>query len=190
MASFCTGTAQLFARLNRNPRYTFWPIEVVTDEIRLHARPRMVSITQALAIDLTGQACCDRIGETLFGGLGSQPEFMRAAARAPAGKPILCLYATDKSGTSSVRLVASACLFGEVTTQLAEVGYLVDPEWQGGGLGRELQTLLIAKARGLGFRGLRSSVAHNAKMIRLAESSGLKISTERDRETCEILMTW
>jgi len=45
----------------------------------------------------------------------------------------------------SERLVASACLFGEVTTQLAEVGYLVDPEWQGGGLGRELQTLLIAK---------------------------------------------
>lgn len=347
MASFCTGTAQLFARLNRNPRYTFWPIEVVTDETRLHARPRMVSITQALAIDLTGQACCDRIGETLFGGLGSQPEFMRAAARAPAGKPILCLYATDKSGTSSVRtalgageavaiprsnvhfvvtefgiaylhgksieeralalievahpdhrpwlldqaraqglvavsygkvnrdayevehelrvrskggapvtlrparlsdvpslqrlfhrcssediylrffrylrslsveeavrlctgsqgldvvfvavvgereserLVASACLFGEVTTQLAEVGYLVDPEWQGGGLGRELQTLLIAKVRGLGFRGLRAQVfAHNAKMIRLAESSGLKISIERDRETCEILMTW
>jgi len=347
MASFCTGTAQLFRRLNRNPRYTFWPIEVVTDETRLRARPRMVSITQALAIDLTGQACCDRIGETLFGGLGSQPEFMRATARAPAGKPILCLYATDKSGASSVRpalgageavaiprsdvhfvvtefgiaylhgksieeralalievahpdhrpwlldqareqglvavsyrrvnrdayelghehrvrskggapvtlrparlsdvpslqrlfhrcssediylrffrylrslsveeavrlctgsqgldavfvavvgereserLVASACLFGEATTQLAEVGYLVDPEWQGGGLGRELQILLIAKARGLGFRGLRAQVfAHNAKMIQLAKSSGLKISVERDRETCEILMTW
>ncbi len=59
MASFCTGTAQFFARLNQNPRYTFWPIEVVTDETRLHAWPRMVSITQALAIDLTGQACCD-----------------------------------------------------------------------------------------------------------------------------------
>lgn len=91
----------------------------------------------------------------------------------------------------SERLVASACLFGEVTTQLAEVGYLVDPEWQGGCLNRELQTLLLAKARGLGFRGLRAQVfAHNAKMIRLAESSGLKISMERDRETCEILMTW
>ena len=347
MASFCTGTAQLFGRLNRNPRYTFWPIEVVTDEARLRARPRMVSITQALAIDLTGQACCDRIGETLFGGLGSQPEYMRAAARAPAGKPILCLYTTDNSGTSTVRpalgageavtiprsdvhfvvsefgiaylhgksieeralalievahpdhrpwlldeaqtqgliaagysklnrdaygvederrvrskggvpvtlrparlsdvpslqrlfhhcsrediylrffrylrslsveeavrlctgsqgldavfvavvgereserLVASACFFGEATTRLAEVGYLVDPEWQGGGLGRELQTLLIAKARALGFRGLSAQVfAHNAKMLRLVKSSGLQISLERDRETYEILMTW
>ncbi len=28
---------------------------------------------------------------------------MRADARAPAGKPILCLYATDNSGTSIVR---------------------------------------------------------------------------------------
>ncbi|MGH8588375.1 MAG: GNAT family N-acetyltransferase [Gammaproteobacteria bacterium] len=347
MASFCTGTAQLFARLNRNPRYTFWPIEVVTDEARLRARPRMVSITQALAIDLTGQACCDRISETLFGGLGSQPEYMQAAARAPGGKPILCLYATDNSGTSNVhpalgageavtiprsdvhfvvtefgiaylhgksieeralalievahpdhrpwlldeartqgliaagysklnrdaygvederrvrskggapvtlrparlsdvpslqrlvhhcsredlylrffrylrslsieeavrlctgsqgldavfvavvgereseRLIASACFFGEATTRLAEVGYLVDPEWQRGGLGRELQTLLIAKARALGFRGLRAQVfAHNTKMLRLAKSSGLQISLERDREAYEILMTW
>jgi acyl-CoA hydrolase/RimJ/RimL family protein N-acetyltransferase len=347
MASFCTGTAQLFARLNRNPRYTFWPIEVVTDEARLRARPRMVSITQALAIDLTGQACCDRIGETLFGGLGSQPEYMQAAARAPAGKPILCLYTTDSSGTSNVRpalgageavtiprsdvhfvvtefgiaylhgksieeralalieiahpdhrpwlleeaqtqgliaagysklnldaygvederrvrskdgavvmlrparlsdvpslqrlfhhcskediylrffrylrslsveeavrlctgsqgldavfvavvgereserLVASACFIGEATTRLAEVGYLVDPEWQGGGLGRELQNLLIAKARALGFRGLSAQVfAHNARMLRLAKSSGLQISLERDHEAYEILMTW
>ncbi|MCI0433097.1 MAG: hypothetical protein L0271_05525, partial [Gemmatimonadetes bacterium] len=48
MASFCTGTAQLFARLNRNPRYTFWPIEVVNvfdrrvDRTRrLQRRPRV-----------------------------------------------------------------------------------------------------------------------------------------------------
>ncbi|MGQ0592192.1 MAG: GNAT family N-acetyltransferase, partial [Gammaproteobacteria bacterium] len=60
-----------------------------------------------------------------------------------------------------------------------------------GGLGRELQTLLIAKARALGFRGLRAQVfAHNAKMLRLAKSSGLQISLERDREAYEIVMTW
>ncbi|MGH8578354.1 MAG: acetyl-CoA hydrolase/transferase family protein, partial [Gammaproteobacteria bacterium] len=123
MASFCTGTAQLFARLNRNPRYTFWPIEVVTDEARLRARPRMVSITQALAIDLTGQACCDRISETLFGGLGSQPEYMQAAARAPGGKPILCLYATDNSGTSNVHPALGA---GEaVTIPRSDVHFVV-----------------------------------------------------------------
>jgi acyl-CoA hydrolase/RimJ/RimL family protein N-acetyltransferase len=347
MASFCTGTATLFERLRDDSRYTFWPIEHVTDRERLAKRSRMVSITQALAIDLTGQACCDRIGDTLFGGLGSQPEFMRAASRSAAGKPILCLYATDEEGRSNLcsalrageavaiprsdvhyvvtewgiaslhgksieqralslveiahpehrpmlleqarcsglisrgyrlssgdayrvedertvatksgtpallrparladvpelqrlfhrftsediylrffrylrslsveeavrlcagdqaldaffvavagdrefgRIVASAQYFGEPTSRLAEVGYLVDPEWQGTGLGTHLQRLLIDRARAMGFRGLVAQVlAKNANMIQLAKSSGLNVSIERDVDTCEIILTW
>ena len=101
-----------------------------------------------------------------------------------------CSSPSSGSGSPSASSQAHACSVRR-QRRLAEVGYLVDPDWQGGGLGRELQTLLIAKARALGFRALRAQVfGHNAKMIRLAESSGLKISMERDRETCEILMTW
>lgn len=347
MASFCTGSRALFERIGRDDRYTLWPIEAVTDEARLRGRERLVSVTQALAIDLTGQACCDRVGETLFGGLGSQPEFMRAAAAAPRGKPILCLYSTDASGASNVRaalapgeavaiprsdvhfvvtewgiaavygksleeralaiievahpdhraalldeakasgliprghrktshgayriederevttrkgaavllrparladvpemqrlfhrfssedvylrffrtlralsleeavrlcigdqaldamfvatvgepgaerIVASAQYFGDPTTRLAEVGYLVDPDWQGSGLGRVLQQRLIDKARAMGFRGLSAQIlADNRRMIQLARSSGLEVEIERDGDTCEVVMTF
>ena len=346
MASFATGSAELFARLDRNPRYTFWPVEVVTDEARVRARPRMVSITQAFAIDITGQACCDRYGPELFGGLGSQPEFMRAAARAPAGKPIICLYATDESGASNIRatlgandavtiaranvhfvvtefgiaslatksleeralalievadprhrawlleeartqglvarayrayntdaygvederafetprgvvtlrparladvpglqrlfhhcaadeiylrffrylrslsidealrlctgnhaidaafvavvgdreaeqVIGSACLFGEPTARTAEVGYLVDREWQGMGLGKALQSLLVAKAKAMRLRGLTAQVfTVNGRMLGLARASGLEIAIEKDGDTAELFMTW
>ena len=346
MASFCTGSRALFERVGCDPRYTFWPIETVTDEARLREREQFVSVTQSLAIDLTGQACCDRVGATLFGGLGSQPEYMRAAAAARRGKPILCLYSTDASGKSNVllalqpgeavaiprsdvhfvvtewgiaalhgkpieeralavievahpdhrpalleaarasglighgyrkanpgayrvedervvetrkgatvllrparladvpamqrlfhrfptdeiylrffrylrslsleeavrlcigdealdamfvatvgdreseRIVASAQYFGDPTTKLAEVGYLVDPEWQGSGLGRILQKLLIDKARSMGFRGLSAQIlADNRRMIQLARASGLPIEMERDGDTCELVMT-
>ncbi len=345
MASFCTGSRALLERVGADARFTFWPIETVADEVRLRGRERMVSITQALAIDLTGQACCDRAGEVVFGGLGSQPEFMRAAAGAPRGKPILCLYSTDASGASNVRaalapgeavaiprsdvhfvvtewgiaslygksiesrvlaivevahpdhrkalleeakatgliprghraasaghyrvederevltrkgdavllrpatladvpemqrlfhrfpsqdvylrffrylrslsldeavrlcigdqaldamyvatvgereaerIIASAQYFGDPTTRLAEVGYLVDPDWQGSGLGRILQQLLIDKARAMGFRGLSAQIlADNRRMLQLARSAGLEVEMERDGETCDLVM--
>ena len=126
MASFCTGTASFFDRLRDDPRYTFWPIEHVTDPVRLAGRSRLVSITQALTIDLTGQACCDRIGETLFGGLGSQPEFMRAASRAVGGKPILCLYATDDTGGSTL---SSALRAGDAVAIPRSDVHFVVTEW-------------------------------------------------------------
>ena len=347
MASWCSGTEAAFSRMHGNPRYSFWPIDVVTDPVRVRSRPHMVAITQALTIDVTGQACCDRQGDVLFGGLSSQPEFMRGAAEARAGKPIICLYATDLAGESNIRVnlapgdavtiartnvhfvvtefgiasmqgksneervlamveiadprhramlldecrakglvaqgynrcnvgayrvedervvamrtgaavtlrparladapslrrlfhhfaaediyrryfrylqslsidealrlctthrsgdaafiavvgerdaeqvVASACLFGEPASGLAEVGYLVDPLWQGRGLGRQLQALLIDKARAMGFRGLTAQmVASNSRMRALAAGCGLALNVDRDGETCEVTMTW
>jgi RimJ/RimL family protein N-acetyltransferase len=69
------------------------------------------------------------------------------------------------------------------------VGYLVDPDWQGSGLGRILQQLLIDKARAMGFRGLSAQIlADNRRMIGLAKSCGLEVEMERDGETCDLVM--
>ena len=347
MASYLTGTHRHHSLLNANERYTFWPIAVVTDPIRLASRRALVSITQALAIDLTGEACCETIGPVAFGGLASQPEFMRAAARSADGRSIVCLYACAEDGTSAIRaalepgesvsvtrsdvhfvvtecgiaylhgksiaeralalieiahpdhrhallekaralalidpayltanvgtyrvedeqqlllrdgrralirpsrlddvpalqrlfhhfsrddiylrffrqmraltiqeavrlcasehsldslyvvstgereaeiLVASGCFFGDPARGLAEVGYLVDPDWQGTGLGRALQAALIKRAQALGFRGLSAQIlADNGKMLALARSSGLEVRMHRDGDTCDMEMLW
>jgi RimJ/RimL family protein N-acetyltransferase len=61
----------------------------------------MVSITQAFAIDLTGQVCADQFRGELYGGVSSQPDFLRGAAESEGGKPIVCLASTTDDGCES-----------------------------------------------------------------------------------------
>jgi RimJ/RimL family protein N-acetyltransferase len=344
-ACFYSGGAAFLAQLADDPRFVAEPVESIADESALAATPRMTSLTQAFAVDLSGQACCESYGEVLLGGLACQPEFMRGAVRADGGKAVLCLYAKDPDGRSAIRaqlaagepatlaradvhfvvteygiahlhgkslqdralelielaapefrdellaqardhglvargfrrtnrdayaveeerthaardgrharirparlhdvpalqrlihrvpqeevylrffrtlrslsieeavrlcaaapgldavyvavegppeaeeVIANACLFAEPSTGFGEVGYLVDPRWQGAGLGKALQQVLIDKGRAMGLRGLSAQIlADNARMLRLARASGLRIELEREGETCELVM--
>jgi N-acetylglutamate synthase-like GNAT family acetyltransferase len=61
----------------------------------------MVSVTQAFAVDLTGQICADQFEGEFYSGVSTQPDFMRGAARSPGGKPIICLASTTDDGKTS-----------------------------------------------------------------------------------------
>src|SRR5262245_65499570 len=63
----------------------------------------MVSITQAFAIDLTGQVCVDQFEGEFYGGVSTQVGFLRGAARSPGGKPIICLSSTTDNGESRIK---------------------------------------------------------------------------------------
>jgi acyl-CoA hydrolase len=69
---------------------------------------RMVSITQAFAIDLTGQVCVDQFEGEFYGGVSTQVGFIRGAARSPGGKPIICLASTKDDGTSRIKPLLEA----------------------------------------------------------------------------------
>ena len=49
-------------------------------------------------MDLTGQVCADSIGTAIYSGFGGQLDFIRGAARARGGKPIIALPATARGG--------------------------------------------------------------------------------------------
>ncbi len=107
VTSFAMGSRRLYDLVDGNPLFSFQPIEVVAAPQTVAAQHRMVSITQAFAIDLSGQVCADRLGGRTYGGLAAQAEFMRGASRSVGGKPIICLASTtDDSGTpaSNIRL--------------------------------------------------------------------------------------
>lgn len=94
-ASFAMGSQRLYRLLHDNPRFQLQPIDLLCAPARLAALPRLVSVTQAFAVDLGGQVCAEALHGQAYGGLAVQTEFLRAAAQSPGGKAIVCLAATE-----------------------------------------------------------------------------------------------
>lgn len=101
VTSFAMGTRRLYDLVDGNPLFSFQRIDAVCNPSTLAAQHRMVSVTQAFAIDLTGQACVDQEHGEFYGGLAAQPEFLRGAARSEGGKAIICLASTEGRGGAS-----------------------------------------------------------------------------------------
>lgn len=102
IASYCLGTRRLYDFVDDNPGLLFLPIDQVCNPEEVARQSRMVSITQAFAIDLTGQVCVDQFEGEFYGGVSTQVGFIRGAARSPGGKPIICLASTKDDGTSRI----------------------------------------------------------------------------------------
>lgn len=346
VASYCVGSERLYRLIDDNPLFHFLPIEAVCDPALIAANYKMVSITQAFAIDLTGQTCIDQFEGKFYGGVSTQPDFIRGASRSPGGKPIICIASTtDDDETSRIRpllsdgdgvgiprsdvhyviteygiaylfgisiqdralalveiahpkfrpwlldeakrlgyltsqqrlaslghyqideersitlkdarkvlirparaidirpmrglfhrmtsdevytrffsrlkslsfedaqnlcnvdhdrdvafvavtgprenekLVGGSCYFLNPATGIAEVAFMVDPDWQGNGLGGALQTRMTEHAMARGLRGFVAEIlANNEKMVRLAKSASENISIERDAEVIHVTM--
>jgi acyl-CoA hydrolase/GNAT superfamily N-acetyltransferase len=108
VASYCLGTRRLYDFVDDNPHLAFLPIEEVCDPHEVAANPRVVSITQAFALDLTGQVCVDQFEGEFYGGVSTQAAFIRGAARSPGGKPIVCLASTTEEGESRIKPLLEA----------------------------------------------------------------------------------
>ncbi|MBI3524185.1 MAG: GNAT family N-acetyltransferase [Betaproteobacteria bacterium] len=124
VTSFAMGSRRLYDLIDRNPLFSFQPIEVVADINTIAAQHKMVSVTQAFAVDLTGQVCADQVNGDFYSGLAAQGEFLRGASRSEGGKPIICLASTEDDGeTSRIRAVLRP---GEgVTVARSDVHYVV-----------------------------------------------------------------
>jgi len=124
VTSYCLGTRKLYDSIHHNPMFEFRPIEYVCDPAVVASNHRMVSVTQAFAIDLSGQVCIDQLEGEFYGGVSTQPDFLRGAARSRGGKPIICLRSTSEDGSHS--LIRPQLLQGEgVGVPRADVHYMI-----------------------------------------------------------------
>ena len=124
VASYCLGTRRLYNVIDRNPMFSFHPIEYVSDIHLISQQRRMVSVTQAFAVDLTGQICADQFQGQFYSGVSTQPEFIRGTASAPGGKPIICLPSTTEDAQTS--RIRPLLLAGEgVTIARSDVHYVI-----------------------------------------------------------------
>jgi 4-hydroxybutyrate CoA-transferase len=103
VASFVVGTRRLFDFIDDNPMVELRPTNYTNNTIIIRQFTHMVAINSAIQVDLTGQVCAESIGTQLYSGVGGQMDFMRGAALAPHGRPIIALPATVKLPAASAR---------------------------------------------------------------------------------------
>ncbi|HEU4543810.1 MAG TPA: GNAT family N-acetyltransferase [Jiangellaceae bacterium] len=105
VASLALGTRRLYEFIDDNPDVVLRAIDEVGDPEIVAAQRRMVSITQAFSIDLTGQVCAEARAGRPYGGVGTQVDFHRGAVRSRGGQAIVCLEAKAPDGSSAIRPV-------------------------------------------------------------------------------------
>lgn len=124
IATFSLGSRRLYEYLDNNPLFEFHPSDYTNDPFVIAQNENMVAVNSALEVDLTGQVCADSIGTRIYSGFGGQVDFIRGAARAKGGKPIIALPATAQGGRVS-RIVPMLKPGAGVVTTRADVHYVV-----------------------------------------------------------------
>jgi acyl-CoA hydrolase/RimJ/RimL family protein N-acetyltransferase len=200
VTSYCMGTRRLYDFIDRNPLFSFQPISYVCNPSVIAAHDRFVSVTQAFAVDLTGQVCSDQFQGEFYGGVSTQPDFLRAAAASHGGKPIICLPSTTADG--KISRIRPLLLEGEgATISRSDVHYVVTEYGSAYLFGKSIQeralTLveiahpsfrqwLLEEAKRLGYvrpdQGLRTKRAYPVEEEREAVlKDGRKVSIRPSR---------
>jgi acyl-CoA hydrolase/GNAT superfamily N-acetyltransferase len=127
LTSFALGTKNLYDFVNNNPYIEFFPSDYVCNPNYISMNKKMVSINQALQIDLTGQVNTSTKGYNFYSGIGDTVDFMRGAAFSKGGKPIIVLPSIRKNKNEST-IVPHLDEGAGVIFSRADVHYVVT-EW-------------------------------------------------------------
>jgi len=128
VVAFLMGTSKLYEFVNDNPMVEMRSVDFTNDTHVIRSFQNMVAINSAIEVDLSGQVVADSIGYRMYSGIGGQMDFMRGAALAPGGRPIIALPSTAGADGSLSRIVASVKEGAGVVTTRAHVQTVVT-EW-------------------------------------------------------------
>ncbi|MDP2327702.1 MAG: acetyl-CoA hydrolase/transferase C-terminal domain-containing protein [Dehalococcoidia bacterium] len=124
VSSFVMGTRRLYDFVDGNPGVAMFSSAYTNDTRVIAQHEEMVAVNSAIEVDLTGQVCADSIGPRFWSGIGGQLDFIRGAARAPRGRPIIALPSSALGGTRS-RIVSQLAAGAGVVTTRGDVYFVV-----------------------------------------------------------------
>lgn len=101
VASFIVGSQKLMDFINDNPMVELRPSDYTNNSAVIRQFEHMVAINSAIEVDLTGQVCAESFGPRLYSGVGGQMDFLRGAALASNGRPIIALPSTARVPVAS-----------------------------------------------------------------------------------------
>jgi RimJ/RimL family protein N-acetyltransferase len=124
ITSFCFGSRELYDYIDNNPHIEFHSTDYVNNPAVIARNNKMISITSATQVDLTGQIVSDSVGGKFYSGIGGQVDFIRGAGMSRGGRPIIALPSTAQNGTLS-RIVSDVSQGAGVVATRGDVHYVV-----------------------------------------------------------------
>jgi acyl-CoA hydrolase len=128
VAAFMMGTRKLYEFVHDNPMVEMRAVDYTNDTHVIRSFENMTAINSAIEVDLTGQVVADSIGYRMYSGVGGQMDFMRGAALAPGGRPIIALPSTAGGDGAMTRIVPALKEGAGVVTTRGHVQTVVT-EW-------------------------------------------------------------
>ncbi len=124
IASFCYGSQELYDFVDNNPHVEFHASDYVNNPSTIAQNNKMISITSAIQVDLTGQIVSDSVAGQFYSGIGGQVDFIRGAGMSQGGRPIIAMPSTAQNGTIS-RIVSDLSQGSGVVATRGDVHYVV-----------------------------------------------------------------
>ncbi|ABZ84075.1 4-hydroxybutyrate coenzyme a transferase, putative [Heliomicrobium modesticaldum Ice1] len=125
--TFALGTKRLYDFLDENPFVASYPVDYTNATEVAGSIDNLVTINNAVEVDLFGQVCAESSGTRQISGTGGQLDFVIAAYRSKGGRSFICLSSTyrDKAGNIKSRILPTITPGGIITDTRATTMYVV-----------------------------------------------------------------
>ena len=124
--TFALGSHRLYEFLDQNPGVASYPVDYVNYPHMIAANDKVVSINNALEVDLFSQVAAESSGPRHISGTGGQVDFVEGAYMSKGGKSFIALSSTytDKEGNLQSRISPTLSPGTIVTTTRSTVMYI------------------------------------------------------------------
>jgi butyryl-CoA:acetate CoA-transferase len=128
--TFALGTNILYEFINDNPGCATYPVNYTNLPENAARNENLVTINNAIEVDLYGQICSESSGFRQITGTGGQFDFMLAGFKSRGGKSIICLPSSykDKDGKTKSRIVPYLPP-GGIVTSTRSMAHLIVTEY-------------------------------------------------------------
>lgn len=127
LATFCVGNKELWDFVDKNEDFLFTEVAYNNDPYVIAQNDNLVSVNNALMLDVTGQVAAESIREKQYSGTGGQNNFVQGALMSKGGKSIIALNSTfkDSEGKIKSRIVPFLPPGTIVSTSRNDIQYVV-----------------------------------------------------------------
>lgn len=127
VAGFALGNQELYDFCHNNKQTYFGPFDFVNNVEKISRNDNMISINNAMNVDLFGQVNAQSVGYKHFSGTGGQVDYVRGALHSKGGKSFIALPSSrlNKAGELESKITLSMPEGTTITTLASDVQYVV-----------------------------------------------------------------